>query len=240
MSASIETIAPGVEPKGLDIAVKFDGEANAWIWTPESYYKYDREEFRLEEGRYRVHVRIESPTADVVEKDFILENKGTKATGLTLTPVQQTPSTLPLEVVGISANSVSGGTFVLFFGSAVSAFVAVGANFLLLFTVSALWRILRLSAFLTSLVLLFLFLVYFFGGSIAELQTLREAAQLPLPLSVDGRLEKLQMDLMEFRKQLEEALMRDKENTQKNEQLIERIKKAQLGLLPEKESALTS
>ncbi len=67
--------------------MKFDEQTDAWIWTPESYYKYDREEYRLEEGRYRVQVRIESPTADAVEREFILENRGSKATGLTLTPV---------------------------------------------------------------------------------------------------------------------------------------------------------
>lgn len=39
----IGTIAPGAEPKALDIAVKFDGEADAWIWTPESYYNYKRD-----------------------------------------------------------------------------------------------------------------------------------------------------------------------------------------------------
>jgi len=87
----VETIHPGGRPKGLDIAVKFDGENDAWIWTPESYVRYNRPECQLKEGIYRVKVRIESPGIGPVEEEFMLENKGDKAAGLRLMPASKYP-----------------------------------------------------------------------------------------------------------------------------------------------------
>jgi len=86
--SKIEAIAPGAEPKGLDIAVKFDGETDAWIWMPESYYGHKKPEYRLTEGTYKVRVRIESPGIDPVENEFVLQSKGTRAADLTLKPVK--------------------------------------------------------------------------------------------------------------------------------------------------------
>jgi hypothetical protein len=93
----IETIPAAAEPKGLDIAVKFDGETDAWIWTPESYYGHKKLEYRLTEGTYKIRVRIESPGIDPVEDEFILENKGDKAAGLKLTPARENPNDATLR-----------------------------------------------------------------------------------------------------------------------------------------------
>jgi len=90
----VETIRPGGRPKGLDIAVKLDGETDAWIWTPESYKGYNKPEYRLREGIYRVEVEIESPGIDPVKGEFVLENKGDKAAGLRLTPMRANPSSV--------------------------------------------------------------------------------------------------------------------------------------------------
>jgi len=92
VESKTESIAPGAEPKGLDIAVKFDGETDAWIWTPWSYYGHKKPEYRLMEGTYRVKVRIESPGISPVEDEFILVNKGDKAAGLRLMPASENSS----------------------------------------------------------------------------------------------------------------------------------------------------
>jgi hypothetical protein len=81
--AKVENIPPGAE-RGLDIAVKFNGENEAYIWTPESYYNRKNPKYELKQGEYRVKVRIEAPGLCPVEKTFILENRGNKASGLRL------------------------------------------------------------------------------------------------------------------------------------------------------------
>ena len=81
--AKLEAIPPGAE-RALDIAVKFDGEDEAYIWTPESYYGRKNPKYELKQGKYRVKVRIEAPGLSPREKSFILENKGDKASGLRL------------------------------------------------------------------------------------------------------------------------------------------------------------
>ena len=81
--AKVENIPSGaVRP--LDIAVKFDGDDKAYIWTPESLYNPKDPKYELKEGEYEVRVRIEAPNLTPVEKVFILENKGTKVSGLRL------------------------------------------------------------------------------------------------------------------------------------------------------------
>lgn len=81
--AKVETIPLGAE-RALDIAVKFDGEDEAYVWTPESYYNRKNIAYELKQGEYRVKVRIEVPGLSPVEKSFILENKGNKAGDLRL------------------------------------------------------------------------------------------------------------------------------------------------------------
>jgi hypothetical protein len=88
----VESIVPSAKAKGLDIAAKFDGETDAWIWAPESYYGYKKPEYQLVEGTWRVEVKIESPGADLAEDVFILVNRGDKASGLILMPLGRNPS----------------------------------------------------------------------------------------------------------------------------------------------------
>jgi hypothetical protein len=81
--AKVEEIPPGVE-RALDIAVKFDGVKEAYVWTPESYYSRKNLDYVLDEGTWRVKVRIEYAGRTSGEKEFILENFGDRASGLTL------------------------------------------------------------------------------------------------------------------------------------------------------------
>lgn len=80
--AKVEEIPPGVE-RALDVAVKFNGEKEAYVWTPESYHHRKNPDYVLDEGRYKVKVRIEY-AGGTGEKEFILENFGDTASGLTL------------------------------------------------------------------------------------------------------------------------------------------------------------
>jgi len=119
--------------------------------------------------------------------------------------------------------------FTLLFGSTLAVFLATGADLLLVFfTDQRAWKAFALGAFFTSLILLFMFLLYFFGRSIAEMQTLKEAAKIPISPTLDKA--QLEKSVADFRKQLEDSITQDKENVKKNEQLLEKVKKAQTEL----------
>ena len=77
---------PGGAGRMLDIAVKYDGDAECYVHTPENFFAPGMKppNHRLNSRQYEVIVSVESENGAQATSTFMLENLGNRASDLIL------------------------------------------------------------------------------------------------------------------------------------------------------------
>lgn len=80
-------LLPGYK-EGIDVALKFDGDPECYIFSNESYFhpQWKNPKWKLDPGKYRIRVKLFSGSLRK-EKHFLLINEGTKRSDLILREV---------------------------------------------------------------------------------------------------------------------------------------------------------
>ena len=117
----------------------------------------------------------------------------------------------------------------LLFGATLAVFFAILADLtILLLGPASLLRPVSLGSFMTGILLLLAFVVFFFGRSLAEMQTIKDVSKMNGASLVTETQVLDSLDALA--RQLEEELIRDKARVTQNESVLARVKKAQEAL----------
>ena len=118
---------------------------------------------------------------------------------------------------------------ILLFGATLAVFFAILIDLtILLFGPASLLRPISLGTFITGILLLLAFLLFFFGRSLAEMLTIKEVSEMSgaSPVSESQVMDSLDA----LARRLEEEVIRDKESVKQNESALARVKRAQEAL----------